>query len=443
MVDVAGQHDLLVLYEKEVRRSCGIDLSSNSIVKVPRITNRSLPDAVQANIARLQNTQIPLVRRANRQLDQITVKLSRVTAGEFTRATEEGPDPFKRKFPDLTPFASNKLFAPPSPKRTTISVEQYRRKVAKQFESPSTPVEGTEATLSSSVPIQDLNIDSDELYGELNEHDPKVSENGFATIRPTVLTFAKIALDAGTIPIGPRFDSLPLQDNLFESGSEHGSFELSIGLDTEDELLRSDPEDDDHTPRPVAEIIEPTVKSVVVKIDRARIQLAPEISKLGRPSNEDLESITIVVPEESHLPGTKQWRKYQRYEFDDYRAGEITPALLIAGNTRRRQGRMSPPRSLPLPENRIADADLCDTDTDADALCPTPLHPSLEPYLTQLPTATAGNKRLNRSMKQQVLQALLANRTAVSTSEDQVVPHSLQHASRLRPELERRLGSRQ
>lgn len=228
----AGQEQLLLQYEKNVRAVCGIKLSSDYVLSVPRIPRYRLDPIVQSNIARLQNAQRPLVRAANKRLQQIVRGISGIAVE--ARPEPTGYNPFKR-WSSGTNGPCRDLFTATPARPSTISVEQYRQGIRtnrsnaegsrSEVESSDSEETNLNAPPSAIVPIKDLNVDAVDL--------PRSIETLF-----------------GSLSDSPGYDSLVLNscsaqlpNQLLESDSGGESPGLNIGLDTEDELLRSDTEE--------------------------------------------------------------------------------------------------------------------------------------------------------------------------------------------------------
>lgn len=242
MVDIGSQRDLLVLYEKEVRRSCGINLSSDPIARVPRISNRNLPSSVRSNIARLQNVQNPLVKKANRELEQLTKELSKCAAQEPRPVAEAIDNPFKRKFPETSTTNGHKLFVAAPPQKSTITLGQYRqRSIFGTFSSSDESSDATSTEVPSDVvPLRDLNIASDDLFSEVlsgPNQEPQI-----VTPLPLISPLANTSSSSSLFSEVSNQSVNQLPDHLLDDESD-GSSPLNIGLDTEDELLRSDAEE--------------------------------------------------------------------------------------------------------------------------------------------------------------------------------------------------------
>lgn len=281
MVDIGRQKDLLVLYEKEVRRSCGINLSSDPIARVPRISNRNLPSLVQSNIARLQNIQKPVVKKANKELALITKELSKCAVPEPRPITESIGNPFKRKFPEASAADAHKLFAAPPPKRATITLGEYRQRSTFGTFSSSEDSSGAESIEAPSniVPLHDLNIESSELFGDiLTEASEEARVETPSSLVPSLLNSSS---NSSLFSVASTQSSDQLPDHLFDDESDP-SLQLDIGLDTEEELLRSDTEEAIQIPT-----------QLLIKIDRDRLRFdrfsveRPKQSNLTNPLNVD------------------------------------------------------------------------------------------------------------------------------------------------------------
>lgn len=403
------------------------------------------------------------MRAANKKLQSVIRGIARIEAQP--RADPYASNVFRKAVLGGAPSGIPNVFEP-LPIRSTISLDQYRLGIRPEHEANATETHqddsfvfgsaATEATTASetvkdttpsrAVPIDDLNIETEGLYEGLSKSDTELCLRGGPISLSSLPTRAGLTYGDRSITVLSSLELAPLQLNLLDFDSDHSSTELNCGLDTEDELLRSDSEEHEEpakrdSPRPTIDITEPIVKSVVIKIDRSRIHWPVEKKADSQPSDTSSAADTEAKAEGLYLPGTNLWHRFQRYEFDDYQADEVTPSTVSDGNTYNRKRRASPPRHLPLIENRQPDTDLCDTDTDES--CPTPIHPGLEPYLGQLAGACAVDKKLNRSMAKKALDAIIAHRSPAPVFDDQVVPRNAPRVSRLRPNLRHRLGARQ
>lgn len=409
-----GQDKLLLAYEKNVRTSCNITLSSEPIISVPRITNIRLDPIVQSNIARLQNAQRPIIKAENKRLALVVRELSKISTGAINANQESHiGNPFKRVASKLVSTGRD-LFAPQPPIRSTITYEQYKQGIRSNYESTGIETKISESLPSDEVSIDDLNIETDSLYADIltglnKETDAEVHSLTSIPI-PDIRTRTPLSPDNQLVPRASPFNPPLLPDKLFDSDYGCSSPELEIGLDTEDELLRSDTDES-----------LPVIRSLIVKIDVTRINL-----NFGSRATKSQNS------GEGSQVRNNQWSKYQRYPFDDYHPGENDLNDIVKGNARNRKNRVSPPRCLPLLYNRRADDNLPDTDTE-DKNCPTPKHPCLEPYLTQCPSKSADSKWLNKRMKRDADATIAAHRIIANTRDKE-------NPSSIRPALRSRLG---
>lgn len=374
--------------EHSVRKDCGITLSSERIKCVPRISNRDLPDIVKSNIARLQNIHQPLVREAKLKLRTITSGIASIGAHEFNLTPVNTGNPFKRKF-DNTHSSPNDLsvFQPPPPSRTRHTIEQYR--VLKSNEKPR----GNEENNVENIP--------------------------FVSTRPTDIEIITNEIDSDILDIQPvqTLDDLIFPPSLSPSPVQYSS---PIACDSEKQT---------GTPVAVNTYIDtnsatkPTIivlSSVVIKpaeqsstTDTIRLRTSLPI-KLDR-SRLNLSNIIVRSNTLGEPPKVGTIAQYQRFPFNDYSPAELQRIIDSEGNSFNRKQRTSPPRSLPLWENRQPDPETEDTDTEETGR-ETPKGKALEPFVCQLPTRSQDKRKQNEAMRTEARNALQSYRSHLNSS---------------------------
>lgn len=106
-------------------------------------------------------------------MEQVTRKLSE--CGTVRPIAQPTSNPFKRKHTELPSVDGQKLFVAAPPKKSTITLEQYKQRPVFGTASSldNSTLHGSSDTPSNTVPLLDLNIDSVDLFGdmlaELNE----------------------------------------------------------------------------------------------------------------------------------------------------------------------------------------------------------------------------------------------------------------------------------
>lgn len=362
---------------------------------------------MRSNIARLQNDRQPTVRAANKQLQSVIRGISNIDAGEG----RPKPDPYHSnifwKATQIgTQSGTQNIFAP-LPARATISLAQYKQGIrstasveagqddsvifgAAAFEaneairleaSPSAetdPLEVSSAPTSPSqgVPLEDLNISSGELFDEvLSEADSIPSP--ITTSTPLISPLTSATSNSSFNEAVPDLISDSLPEHLFDSELDDCSSELDIGLNTEDELLNSDPEDNPRahsTPHKRTEAKEVEVEvsepiDLTIRLDLSRIDLRVILDTIrAKKATVDLQ----------------------------------TPAKPVKKVPNLNESPIHPPFDLTLP-----DAD--DTDTE-DIGRPTPSKSYGIQYLIKLPRRTQNRRRLERSMRDAATAAYIAHK---------------------------------
>lgn len=273
-----------------MRAACGITLSSEYIISVPRVPRYKLDPIVQANIARLQNAQRPTVKAANRKLDQIIKGLADISAGEGPPSRDPyESNPFKKAVQTRPLSATSNPFERPPIPNSTITYEQYKRGLRSNNTSeelatseivPLIPeraaIESAEvgAVPSVDVPLEDLNISAGQSIEALLD----LSSGPFNSFSSGYASFDSLA--AGLC-------AAPLPDQLLNSDLSGESLELNLGLDTEDELLGSDTGD-----------LSLYAQPLMVRICRSRIDLDQIVAnpavrdEVSRISDISLESLS-------------------------------------------------------------------------------------------------------------------------------------------------------